>query len=834
MRPLLFACLFLLPGVVGAAPPRHDVDPRTVQRWGSGYRYAQAGWIVVHIEGEPYARGVQHGRLLAPEIAAHLRCYAASLSPKAPAEGWKLARTLVNALFVRGHEREYLEEMKGIADGASDAGARFDGRRIDLVDVVALNAWPELDTLDSGLRALPTGLEGLRFPAQPQPKPASRPMRCSAFAANGPATKDGKIVFGHITMFRLYPSNFDNVWLDVKPARGHRVVMQSFPAGIHSGMDYYINDAGLLISETTIGQTRFNVKGAPLASRIRKAVQYADSIDGAVAILEKDNNGLYTNEWLLGDVKTNEIAMFELGTHKTRLWRSSKNEWFGGTRGFYWGCNNTKDLELRLETVAGTAGRPAPLGFVPSLRDQKWLKLYDAHQGKMDEAFGKLAFTTPPLAAFSSLDAKFTTSAMARKLESWALFGPPLGKTWRPTFEERKQFAEVRPLVSNPWTILHAGAPPPSEERLKAADLHDLKGGKKLDGTNPTKEPALHLATAWRGTLLPRADGDAWLAASFAAYERHMALENALKKRHPGKELPVAARDRLDVSLVGYRALFSQGAAAGQDVPLGKVRSDLRQSHWHSVALGKGTLLLHELRRLVGDDRFVTLMDDLGRTHAGKEVTTAQFRAHVEKAVGREKVASFFDRWLSLPGLPPQVRTASGEHTVLSFYPEIEDTLIVTGTADEAAANREAAEALEAALRRRGHNVSVPIKTDRAVTDADLKGRHLLLVGRPAANSIVARFAARLPVSFGPRSVKVRDEVFAHPDTAVLVAAENPLDRRYSVVVIAGLEAASTVAAAPRLGDRDLPAGEVVILRRGLAPRARVVPREEKRAKARE
>ena len=29
-------------------------DPVSVQRFGSGYRYPQAGWIVLHIEGEPY------------------------------------------------------------------------------------------------------------------------------------------------------------------------------------------------------------------------------------------------------------------------------------------------------------------------------------------------------------------------------------------------------------------------------------------------------------------------------------------------------------------------------------------------------------------------------------------------------------------------------------------------------------------------------------------------------------------------------------------------------------------------------------------------------------
>src|SRR6516162_1985445 len=109
-------------------PPDFKPDPNTVQRYGPAYRYPQAGWIVLHIEGEPYERGVQHGRLLAPEIAAHIRCMGAVFSHKSPEDGWKQARTLVNALFLRGYAKEYLEEMKGIADGASAAGARFAGR----------------------------------------------------------------------------------------------------------------------------------------------------------------------------------------------------------------------------------------------------------------------------------------------------------------------------------------------------------------------------------------------------------------------------------------------------------------------------------------------------------------------------------------------------------------------------------------------------------------------------------------------------------------------------------------------------------------------------------
>src|SRR5207302_2764556 len=120
----LLALTLLVPCPSAAAD--YQPDPAAVQRYGPGYRFPQAGWIVLHIEGQPYERGYQHGRLLAPEIAGYLRCFAATLCPKAPAEGWRSTRRLANALFVRRFEKEFLEEMKGIADGATAAGARFD------------------------------------------------------------------------------------------------------------------------------------------------------------------------------------------------------------------------------------------------------------------------------------------------------------------------------------------------------------------------------------------------------------------------------------------------------------------------------------------------------------------------------------------------------------------------------------------------------------------------------------------------------------------------------------------------------------------------------------
>jgi hypothetical protein len=791
--------------------------------------------------------------------------------------------------------------MKGIADGAAAAGAKFDGRAIDLTDIVGLNCWAEIETLDSALDATPTGLEGVRFKhAHPEGPAAVRPMHCSAFAATGAATADGKVVFGHVTMFDLYPSLFYNVWLDVQPAKGHRVLMQSYPGGIQSGMDYYQNDAGLLVSETTITQTRFDPKGLSLASRIRKALQYADSIDQAVEILQKDNNGLYTNEWLLADTKTNEIAMFELGTAKSKLYRSSKGEWFGGTEGFYWGCNNTKDLEVRLETIPSVDGKPANLVWHPSDRDRKWLQLYGKSKGKIDAAFAREAFTTPPLCSSSTIDAKFTTTDLAKDLKSWGLFGPPRGRSWKPTDEEKQNYPEVRALAANPWTLLSTQAPPKEKEELAGLTIVDLP--EKVEAVEADKDDdkpstmlrsseKAHDGSLWRGTLLPKTDGDAWLAAAFAEYETVVAHE---KKR---KDTP-ADREENALDLLGHRTRYLAAAGAGTEQPLLKTRSSFTDDGWYHTASGKGCLLLHELRRLAGKEKFASLMDSFGRKHAGQAVTTAEFQAHFEKELGKP-AENFFAWWLNEIGLPelklekvatPEKRTvtgtvrcgvpgalaavdvtvetdegeqtesvplengvgtfrikvASGElrrvvvdkygcsksngsaFVVNSFEHDLEDTLIVYGTGDEAAANREAAEALQAGIREHWFNGTVPIVADHAVTDDDLKGHHLLLIGRPDSNAIVERFRTALPVAFGKRSFVVRQDVYAHAGSALLASATNPLNRKYSVTVVAGLSAASTLRLTSRVMKKDdLPTAEVVVVPNGGSLKGVVIPAKE-------
>jgi len=802
-------------------------DPATVTRQGPAWRYPQAGWHVVHIAGSPYERGFQHGKLLAGEIVEYIEALAAIRSHKAPHEAWRELRTLANALFLRRYDVEYLEEMKGIADGAASAGGEFDDRRLDLIDIVTLNSDFELAYLDPGLEASATGLDRTKFqhPQYSHPKARSQ-EHCSAFVATGPATADGKILAGHITMSDIEYVPYYNVWLDIEPAAGNRIVMQTFPGGIFSGLDYHISSGGLILTETTIEQTKFNPQGKSLASRTRRAIQYADSIDRAVEILADESNGLYTNQWLLADIKTNEIAMFELGTARTKLWRSSRNEWFGGMKGFYWGCNNSHDLGVLKETVPDLAGKPANLVRYPRTRDKAWLALFEKHGRKVGEAFAREAFSTSPLAAYPSCDAKFTNTTLAERLESWALFGPPLGRTWDPTSADRKKYPDVAPLVSNDWTLLKVD-PPTGTPARESVDLEPFPEDEKEAGV---KFDAVH-PFAWRGTLLPKTDGDVWLASAFAEYEKVISLERALdraarERTSESKTSKSAARDLVDLALFEHESKWLFAARrTGHDVPLGQTTSDIAHAEWYDIAKGKGVMLLAALRKALGAEPFDRLLDEFGQAHAGQAVTTDEFKAHCDKTAGKPAL-ELLQTWLG-PGAVPSA-SSTNIWTIYSFETEPEQALIIYGTAADQAAQKEAAQLLQKNLARRFHNFSVSIKADRDVKEADLNSRHLVLVGRPATNKIAARTCDNLSVSFTPGSFTVRGKTYSHPDSAVIAAGENPLNSRYSVVIYAGLGAKSTWKCVQHIDPEELPPPEVLLLAAGRKPaRFRVVSKPE-------
>jgi hypothetical protein len=244
-------------------------------------------------------------------------------------------------------------------------------------------------------------------------------------------------------------------------------------------------------------------------------------------------------------------------------------------------------------------------------------------------------------------------------------------------------------------------------------------------------------------------------------------------------------------------------------VPLAEVHREWKQHEWYDVASGKGVMLLAALRTQLGGEAFDKALDEFGRAHAGQHVAADDFRAHLEKTAGHS-LASLFDSWMVGKGT---LETPTGNFwSIDSFEAEPERALVVYGTLQDRQAQREAAELLARKIARRGSNVTVSVKADHEATDADLNEHHVLLVGRPACNAVTAKLAPGLSVRFGEASFTLRGEIYAHPDSAVVVAGNHALNPRYSVVVYAGLGARATRQCIENLPNRGGEPTEVLLM----------------------
>lgn len=643
--------------------------PLEAVKWaGPGFRYDDKGWIFVHVEGEPYSRGVQYGTLVADEIAEYIRKVSTLEDPKNPAGAWAHAREMTDALFLRKYEEEFLVEMQGIAAGAAKAGAKVDGRPVDLLDVVTVNSVVDLDYVSSALRVTRRPLTGRSFlSAEEELKIPEGTHKCSALAATGPATADGRVVFGQLFMWAGYTGVHFNVICDVAPTKGHRLVYQTFPGGIHSGTDFYMNSAGIILGETTVAQTPFNPDGSTQSNRIRKAAQYASSIDEAVAILRKGNNGLYTNDWPMADVRKNEAAVFLLGTNRDKLWRSTDVPAPFGSPGFLWANNNARDPEVRKEYGVQPDDAPFDAVFAPWDRDLAFRRFWHEKAGKIDLKAMIEAFSSSPINRPHACDGKITTAEMAEEM----VFIAHQGKT---TLREKFPVAGSRRMPDLPGAIPHltygwtAFSPVWITEKLKEA--RRAAGAPAPDAKAPTPDlkevEAIYKgdkAKLWKGSVFPATDADGALASATTAY---WAMLNAF-----GDD---AAKNRLALkaSLADLGTRWHWVAEKEGDVVPSAAKRSYEAFGPYRVSRVKGTVLLHQLRLMLGPDDFLKGMTAFHAKFSGKEFRRADFTAAMNEATGRD-VAPLVAQWLDRAGLPdPKVSASVREETPSSWVVQVE------------------------------------------------------------------------------------------------------------------------------------------------------------------
>ncbi|KFA93148.1 hypothetical protein Q664_10965 [Archangium violaceum Cb vi76] len=629
-------------------------------RWaGKGFRYDDGGWKYVHIEGEPYERGQQYGELLADDIVRYMEKVGIQKNRQDAVNGWSQVRLLTDSLFLRKYDPEYLEEMKGIADGVNKAGVKFKDRELDVLDVAALNSVVDLGQLEDANRVSATSLSGRVFmKAEDETARAGEGDHCSSFVATKSATKDGQFIMGQIFMWNGYTGVHWDVIADVQPTKGHRFVMQTFPGGIHSGADWFINDAGIVIGETTVGQTPFNPDGTPQSNRIRRAAQYANSIDDVARILKDRNNGLYTNDWTLADAKTGEGACLTLGTNKTKLWRTGgagkKAETPGNLKDFIWANNNNRDLEVRKEYLSNPQNAPVDLAFNTWNRDIAFQEYFERHgKGGIDLENAIRMMASSPINRPHACDAKLTTGEMAGKL----VFIAHYGKT---TLREK--------MVGGRWIQDLPGATPHltlgyttfspifvadklKEALARSSTLKEEKAPASKRDTSKVKEAlGFDKKLLWANTLFPATDGENWLVSGTAAYW------NLLNK------LPDSADKAFDQqrdALADLNTRYLYLSSREGDVVPAATRTSYNRYGTYAIPRLKGTFLLHQLRLMLGNKAFSKVMSTVHARYANKNITTAEFVRTASEAAGKN-LAPFIAQWVERGGLPePRIRASS-------------------------------------------------------------------------------------------------------------------------------------------------------------------------------
>jgi len=625
------------------------IPMETVRWFDDGYRYDDRGWIFVHIEGEPYQRGYQFGALVADEIVAYITKLAIKRNAADPAAAWRTLRFEADTLFLRGYDPEYLTEMKGIADGADHAKATYDGRPIDLLDIVTINSVVDLGQLRRACGVTPHALTGESFlEAEEEMNISEEDHKCSAFVATGPATVDGQVVFGQIFMWGGYTGVHWNVICDVQPAAGHRLVYQTFPGGIHSGADFYINSAGIVIGETTVSQTPYEPDSTPQSNRIRKAAQYASSIDDVERILWQGNNGMYTNDWPIADVKTGEVAILLLGTHAKRMWRTGEDMSPFGTPGFLWANNNNRDPEVRKEYQAQPDDRPFDLAFSPWNRDVAFNEFYRKNKGRIDSTAAVRLWASSPVNRAHACDGKITTTEMARELVFLAHHGKV---TLREKFPQRGY--RIMPDLAGaiPHLSLGYSVPSPIVITAKLKEARDAGRWSQPEDREDTDLELGDLSTdfnidhdrLWRRTVYPATSAENWFVSASAAYWKLLAGLDE-------DDAEVAADELSDeLAALTRRYLYT----VSRETDLKPVAATWVYDRYgpYRIPRIKGTFALHQLRLLIGTEVFLELMRTIHDRHAEREMTNEQCMAIIREVAGASAVP-LVRQWIERQGLP--------------------------------------------------------------------------------------------------------------------------------------------------------------------------------------
>jgi tetratricopeptide (TPR) repeat protein len=140
----------------------------------------------------------------------------------------------------------------------------------------------------------------------------------------------------------------------------------------------------------------------------------------------------------------------------------------------------------------------------------------------------------------------------------------------------------------------------------------------------------------WGVSVSPASKNDWWISDGFARYSEARYVESA------------AGAAGLDEMVKD----MSVGALAYDSVPLSSAEKlDYFSPEFQSLVTDKGAMILHMLRWVVGENKYLKIMRDFAAKYAGKSASGDDFRELSEKVYG-EKLTWFYSQWMDSTSAP--------------------------------------------------------------------------------------------------------------------------------------------------------------------------------------
>lgn len=190
------------------------------------------------------------------------------------------------------------------------------------------------------------------------------------------------------------------------------------------------------------------------------------------------------------------------------------------------------------------------------------------------------------------------------------------------------------------WSYLNPNERPPTARNSQ----HEVFFSELL--------PAHETAHQWWGNVVTSSSvQDDWLMEALANYSSLLLYEKKKGSRAMQAVLEHYRTKLLDKDQAGH-VVDSVGP-----LRLGpRLQSSLSPDAWHTIVYGKGSWVVHMLRRRLGDEKFITMLGDFCKRFRYQTVSVDQFReiaaGYLPPGSADPKLESFFEAWVESTGIP--------------------------------------------------------------------------------------------------------------------------------------------------------------------------------------